>query len=115
MILLIGFIIPVLQMLYYLYLTIKTTLNTNLLIITLQTVLSAVIATSVIVIIAVIMVNFNRLKKRRKLHKYWVKISNLGYAIPGAVIAVSIHIFFVDLDRLLSPIYKFFNLIVQPY
>ena len=105
----IGFFIPVMQMLYYLFLTIKTTLTTNLLIVTLQTILSAVIATIVIVIISIIMVNFNRLKKRKKLHKYWVKISNLGYAIPGAVIAVSIHIFFVDLDRLLSPIYKFFN------
>ena len=108
-ILFIGFFIPVLQMLYYLFLTIKTTLTEDLLIITLQTIISAIIATSAIVIIAVIMVNFNRLKKRKPLHKYWVKISNLGYAIPGAVIAVSIHIFFVDLDRLLSPIYRFFN------
>ncbi|AUD65914.1 hypothetical protein BK011_09535 [Tenericutes bacterium MZ-XQ] len=108
-ILFIGFFIPVLQMLYYLFLTIKTTLTEGLLIITLQTIISAIIATSAIVIIAVIMVNFNRLKKRKPLHKYWVKISNLGYAIPGAVIAVSIHIFFVDLDRLLSPIYRFFN------
>lgn len=108
-ILFIGFFAPVLQMLYYLFLTIKTTLTTDLLIITLQTIISAVIATSAIVIIAIIMVNFNRLKKRKPLHKYWVKISNLGYAIPGAVIAVSIHIFFVDLDRLLSPVYRFFN------
>ncbi len=108
-ILMIGFFIPVAQMLYYLYLTIKTTLTINLLIITLQTILSALIATTAIVVVAIIMVNFNRLKKRKPLHKYWVKISNLGYAIPGAVIAVSIHIFFVDLDRLLSPIYRLFN------
>lgn len=108
-ILMIGFFIPVLQMLYYLFLTIKTTFTTDLLIITLQTILSGVIATLFILIIAVIMVNFNRLKKRKKFHKYWVKISNLGYAIPGAVIAVSIHIFFVDLDRLLYPLYKLFK------
>lgn len=108
-ILMIGFIIPVMQMLYYLFLTLKTTLTTDLFIITLQTILSAVMATSAILMIAVIMVNFNRLKKRKPLHKYWVKISNLGYAIPGAVIAVSIHIFFVDIDRILSPIYKIFN------
>ena len=108
-ILLIGFFIPVLQMLYYLFLTIKTTLTIDLLIITLQTILSGVIATILILIIAIIMVNFNRLKKRNRIQKYWVKISNLVYAIPGAVIAVSIHIFFVDLDRLFYPIYKIFN------
>jgi len=33
-------------------------------------------------------------------------MSNLGYAIPGAVIAVAVHILFVDLDRLFVPIYR---------
>jgi iron(III) transport system permease protein len=38
-----------------------------------------------------------------------LKMTNLGYAIPGAVIAIAVNIFFIDLDRALYPIYLFFN------
>jgi iron(III) transport system permease protein len=43
------------------------------------------------------------------MSRSWTKLSNLGYAIPGAVIAVAVHVFFVDIDRLLSPLYQFIN------
>jgi iron(III) transport system permease protein len=102
----IGFIIPFIQLIWYMILTIQNTFNQRIIIATLNTVFNSILTAGIIVIIALFMANFNRMKARSKLSKTWVKLANLGYAIPGAVIAVAIHIFFVDIDRLLAPIYK---------
>jgi len=101
----IGFIIPFLQLIWYLVLTINKSLNLRIFIATMNTVVNSIITALVIVVIALFMVNFSRMKARSKISKTWVKLANLGYAIPGAVIAVAVHIFFVDIDRLLAPIY----------
>jgi iron(III) transport system permease protein len=108
-ILLIGFILPVGQMIWYMLLTFSNTLRPELFYASYNTIANAMIAALIIVLIALIMANFNRLKNRSQMSKIWVRLSNLGYAIPGAVIAVAVHLFFVDLDRLLLPIYKLFN------
>lgn len=105
----IGFFLPVIQMLWYTLLTFKDTISLELFYASYNTVVNAIIASIVIVLIALIMTNFNRLKNRNKMSKTWVKLSNLGYAIPGAVIAVAVHLFFVDLDRFLYPVYRIFN------
>ncbi|RJX24538.1 MAG: iron ABC transporter permease [Acholeplasma sp.] len=106
MILLLSFLFPVAQMIYYLVLTIQQTWDMDVLMITLQTITNGMIATIIILIIAIFMVNFNRMKRKNRWSRYWTKVSNLGYAIPGAVIAVAVHLFFVDLDRFLSPLYR---------
>lgn len=108
-ILLVGFFIPVFQMIWYLTLTYQSTFNIELIYAMFNTITNALFASFVIVVIGIIMVNFNRMQSRSKLSKFWVKISNLGYAIPGAVIAVLVHIFFVDLDRLMYPLYRLIN------
>jgi iron(III) transport system permease protein len=108
-ILLIGFILPVVQMIWYMLLTFSNTLRPELFYASYNTIANAMIAAFIIVLIALVMANFNRLKNRSQMSKIWVRLSNLGYAIPGAVIAVAVHLFFVDLDRLLLPIYKLFN------
>jgi iron(III) transport system permease protein len=110
-ILAIGFIIPFLQLLWYLTLTISKSLNMRIMIATLNTVFNSIITAVIIVIIALFMANFSRMKARSRASKSWVKLANLGYAIPGAVIAVAVHVFFVDIDRLLAPVYS----IIIPY
>jgi len=102
----VGFIIPFLQLLWYLVLTINKSFNMRIVLATLNTVFNSIITAVIIVIIALFMANFSRMKARSKASKSWVKLANLGYAIPGAVIAVAVHVFFVDIDRLLAPIYS---------
>ncbi len=109
LILLLAFIIPVSQMIYYLILSFSHAWNNDILIVTIQTITNGIIATLVILFIAIFMVNFNRMKRKTTISRYWTKISNLGYAIPGAVIAVAVHLFFVNVDRTLSPIYRLLN------
>ncbi len=105
----IGFLLPVMQMIWYALLTFKDTLSPQLFYASYNSISNAVIAALIIVLAALVMANFNRLKSRNKISKFWVKLSNLGYAIPGAVIAVAAHLFFVDLDRLLYPVYRLFD------
>ncbi len=109
LLLLFSFIIPVSQMIYHAILTWETTLQHNLFIVSLNTISNGLIAAILIVIIALFMANFNRMKRKSTLSRYWTKVSNLGYAIPGAVIAVSVHLFFVNLDELLTPLYRWIN------
>ncbi|PKK94151.1 MAG: iron ABC transporter [Tenericutes bacterium HGW-Tenericutes-6] len=109
LILMIGFFIPVIQMLWYTYLTYQDTIQLSLLLTSLNSIINGVIASILIVLIALLIANFNRLKNRNIVSKSWVKIVNLGYAIPGAVIAIAVHLYFVGLDRALVPIYRLFN------
>ena len=103
-----GFIIPVLQLLWYASLTAHQTINLNLIYVTLNTLSISGVAALIVVCFAIILANFNRLKQNT-FKKSWLKITNLGYAIPGAVIAIAVNIFFIGLDRTLYPIYRLFN------
>lgn len=109
LILLIGFFMPVAQMVWYTLLTYQDTLNQTLIFTSINSILNGVIASILIVWIALLIANFNRLKNRNIMSKSWVKIVNLGYAIPGAVIAIAVHIYFVGIDRTLAPIYRLIN------
>jgi iron(III) transport system permease protein len=107
-VLLFGFFIPVFQLLWYLTLTVNKTLNIRLLYVTLNSLSIAAFSAFMVVILAIILANFNRMRASN-FKKSWLKITNLGYAIPGAVIAIAVNLFFIGIDRTLYPIYKLFN------
>ncbi|MFU8792405.1 MAG: ABC transporter permease [Acholeplasmataceae bacterium] len=104
----VGFIIPVLQLIWYATLTIRQTLTIELLYVTLNTLTISATAAFMVVAFAIILANFNRLKPNT-IKKSWLRLTNLGYAIPGAVIAIAVHVFFISLDRTLYPVYRLFN------
>jgi iron(III) transport system permease protein len=103
-----GFIIPVMQLIWYLTLTFSKTLSIRVIYVTLNSLSIALAAAFIVVIFSIILSNFNRMKPNN-LKKSWLKITNLGYAIPGAVIAIAVNIFFIGIDRTLYPIYRFFD------
>lgn len=106
--LLIGFGIPVLTMFRYFIDTYHIILDIEMLYLVINTVSIAITTTFIIVFIAIFLVNFNRFTKRPwKL--VLLRITTIGYAIPGAVIAVSVLLLFVGVDRTLYPIYEWFN------
>lgn len=99
-----AFLIPVLQLIYYAGLTWQRTLNIQLLFVMLNSISLALTVTFVIILFAIFLANANRGK--RSLHKNaLIRFSTLGYAIPGAVIAVAILVSFVWLDGQLNPLY----------
>lgn len=106
MILSFGFIIPFVQLSWYAARTYMSQMDQQLWLATLNSVSNAAIAAILVLLFAVFMANFARSHESSLIKKAWIRMSNIGYAIPGAVIAVAVHVLFVDLDRILVPIYR---------
>lgn len=100
-----GFLIPTIQLLHWGLLTYEKILDYDFFVMTLSSFSVAFIASISILVIAIIIGNFNRLS-RLKIKKVYSKITTIGYSIPGAVIAVGVITFFVKIDYLLKPIYR---------
>jgi iron(III) transport system permease protein len=97
-----GFFIPVLQLLYYAWLTIAGGLSVEILYISLNAISIALVTTVITVAIALMIVNFNR-GKASLFKRAILRLTTLGYAIPGAVIAIAVMLFFIDIDRFSAP------------
>lgn len=100
-----GFSIPTLQLTYWAFLTYKDILNTKFLEFMLNSIKVASVASVLIVVMALIIANYSRLKENF-LTKTYTKITTLGYSIPGAVIAVAVMIFFIKMDSGLQGVYQ---------
>lgn len=103
-----GFLIPVLQLLSWSTLTYKKVLNIEFLELLVNSVGVAIVATFIIIGAALIIANYTR-TEQNWIAKLFPKATLLGYSIPGAVIAMGIILFFVDLDRNLEGLYKMIN------
>lgn len=101
---LISFLIPVLQLISWAIFSYKNVLNHDFLKLLRNTILVASIATLIIIIVSIIIGNFCRINKS-KISKIFSKIATLGYSIPGAIIAISVIVFFISIDRSLVDIY----------
>ena len=108
LVLLFGFVIPVLQLLWYTQFARNSLFSLNMIYLIVNSISIAMFATFLVVVIAILLANFNR-GRSSSFKKSWLKITNLGYAIPGAVLAIAVHVFFIDIDHLLYPIYRWFN------
>ncbi|GAA0466621.1 iron ABC transporter permease [Alkalibacillus silvisoli] len=105
----IGFIIPVIQLIYWATMTYDQFLSLEFWHLIWNSVSVAFIAATIIVIMAVVISNFARLNKGM-LAKTFPKITILGYSIPGAVIAVGVVTLFTALDRQLFGFYEWIGL-----
>ncbi|PQJ23388.1 iron ABC transporter permease [Tenacibaculum sp. SG-28] len=103
---LVGFVFPVLQLLYWTYLTFQSVFTTDFLSIAMETFFIASIAAFFTVVLALGLLFFaqwNRLSYFDMLSK----VGTLGYAIPGAVIAVGVLIPTLFFDKWLINVFDF--------
>lgn len=103
-----GFLFPTVQLIYYARLTWRNTVNISLLYDVLNTLTIALVSTALIVVIALMLANFGRFRPRG-WKRAWLKATTLGYAIPGAVIAIAVNLFFIAIDRRLFPLYRWLD------
>ncbi|KJS23217.1 MAG: iron ABC transporter [Clostridiaceae bacterium BRH_c20a] len=103
-----GFLIPTLQLIYWSLLTYEKILNAKFLSLLANTVFISLLAAGLIVIIAVVIANYCRISGGTAA-KIYSKVTTLGYSIPGAVIAIAVIVFFINLDHRLYWLYKFLN------
>lgn len=100
-----GFLIPVLQLVQWAFMGYKNVLEQNFIQLLINTVTVAGIATLIIMFFAIVIANFNRIT-RSKVSKFFSKVVTMGYSIPGAIIAISVIVFFVAIDGSLKGIYE---------
>ncbi|MHB1127357.1 MAG: ABC transporter permease [Bacillota bacterium] len=100
-----GFLIPTLQLVYWSSLTYKEILNYKFLEFLYNSILVASAASILIIIIALIISNYCRIKESF-ISKFYSKITILGYSIPGAVIAIAVIVFFINIDNKMHGVYQ---------
>ncbi|WP_027965107.1 ABC transporter permease [Halalkalibacillus halophilus] len=106
---LIAFIIPIIQLLQWAFYTYEQFFATEFLGLIINSVSVAFIASTIIVVMAIIISNFARLN-RGMLAKTFPKVTIIGYSIPGAVIAVGVVTLFTSVDRQLFGFYEWLGL-----
>jgi iron(III) transport system permease protein len=96
--LLLGFVVPVLQLGQWALLTYEQSLNATFVTIALQTLLLASTAALLVLAIALLLGYGKRLHSSRLLRSA-VQIAGIGYAVPGTVIAVGVMLPFAAFDH----------------
>ncbi|GAB6169844.1 iron ABC transporter permease [Clostridium carnis] len=104
-----SFLIPVIQLINWAFLSYKNVLNHNFIELLKNTVFVAAVATIIIIFFGVVVANFCRMNKS-KISKAFSKIITIGYSIPGAIIAIGVIVLFVSIDRGLVEVYKGFGI-----
>ena len=95
---LLGFIIPVAQLIYWAVLTYENVFTSSFLIIAFQSFGIALLTAIITVIIAILLIYFSNWSRISSL-KNIAKLGILGYAIPGAVVAIGIMIPTIFIDK----------------
>ncbi|WP_179352347.1 ABC transporter permease [Winogradskyella vidalii] len=95
---LLGFILPVAQLMYWAVLTASTVFDMQFLIISLQSFGIAISSAVLTVFFALLLIYFSKWSNIRSI-KNVARVGVLGYAIPGAVIAIGIMIPTLALDK----------------
>ncbi|MBS9774110.1 MAG: iron ABC transporter permease [Tenacibaculum sp.] len=86
---LLGFFIPVLQLLYWSFLVFSSVFNTSFLSVAFQSLFIALLSGLLTVLISLLLIFLSKWN-RLSLIKSIEKVTILGYAIPGAVIAIGV-------------------------
>jgi iron(III) transport system permease protein len=101
-----GFLIPVLQLIAWAFLTYDSVLERSFFIAAANTVAAAAICSVIIVIMAAVITNSARIS-HNTLVKLAAKLTVMGYSLPGAVIAVGVLILFVWLNRFTEIVWQY--------
>lgn len=105
---LLGFLLPVVQLLYWASLTYADVLNMNFLILIQNSFVLAFTAAGICILIGIALAYLQRIENSF-IQKIIIRLATVGYAIPGAVIAMGILVPAVAIDRQLIGFVQFFN------
>lgn len=104
-----GFVIPVLQLFYWLSFTFNQVYNDDFINITFQSIGISLASAFFTTMLAFFFIYFSKWNKLAGI-KSISKITTLGYAIPGAIIAIGVMLPSLTFDKYLISIYeKYFN------
>ena len=100
-----GFLIPTLQLIHWATLTYRKILSTKFVTLMMNSISIALVSSVLIVCIAIVIANYCRINDGL-ISKIYSKITVAGYSIPGAVIAIGVIVFFINIDHRMYWFYK---------
>lgn len=104
-VLLVGFIIPVVQLFYNSYYVYEKILNAKLMDIIFTTFYYSALSSIICVIISFSIANLTK-THNNKFTTFISKLATMGYSIPGVIVGLSVIFTFIDVDKVLVPIYR---------
>ncbi len=104
-----GFIIPLAQLIYWLFMTYERIFSPDFIKLVWNSVSVAFISSSIIIIVSLVIANFSRLSQST-LARFISRVTVLGYSIPGTIIAIGVLTVFIALDKNLFGFYKMIGL-----
>lgn len=107
-VIIIAFVIPVGQMIFWAALAWENVDIVGILKVFKNTVIMSVLAAMIILLLSILIGHRTRFMDNR-VSVIINRLTQVGYSVPGAIIAVGTLILFVSLDGLLYPMYQFFN------
>ncbi|QOR68791.1 iron ABC transporter permease [Cytobacillus suaedae] len=105
----IGFLIPLAQLIYWLFMTYERIVSADFLLLVWNSVSVAFISSSIIIIVALVIANFSRLSQG-PVAKVISRLTVLGYSLPGTIIAIGVLTVFIALDKNLFGFYEWLGL-----
>jgi len=103
-----GFLIPTVQLIHWTILSYERIFDIRFLQMSVASILVAGVTAVIIVFLAVFIANNNRIYDTL-ISKIYSKVTIVGYSIPGAVIAIGVIVFFINIDRSLKGFYQWIN------
>lgn len=100
-----GFLIPSFQLIHWAIITYYRVFDATFLQLMLNSLLTASVASALIITIALIIANYSRISQSI-ISKIVARLTVMGYSIPGAVIAIGVIVFFIAIDNNLFWLYK---------
>lgn len=94
----VSFLIPVLQLITWAWLTYQDVLTAQFIELTFNTLRVALLATAIILVISTTAANVNRVQRNR-FTVILTKLLTAGYSIPGAILAIGVLTLFLWLDQ----------------
>ena len=107
-VIIIAFVIPVGQMIFWAVLAWENVDIVGILKVFKSTVIMSALTAMIILFISILIGHRTRFMGNR-FSVVINRLTQVGYSVPGAIIAVGTLILFVSLDGLLYPVYQFFN------
>lgn len=101
-----GFLVPFLQLAAWTFMTYDEVLNPDFIEAVINTIVAAIICASLIVLFSIIIANSARISNSL-ITKTAVRLTAVGYSMPGAVIAIGVLILFVWLNKYSELLWNF--------
>ncbi|MEF9934383.1 MAG: iron ABC transporter permease [Clostridium sp.] len=100
-----GFLAPIIQLLKWAMLSYESVISPYFVELIYNTLWVSIVASVIIIIASLIIGNYTRLNNNA-FSRLAGKITVFGYSVPGAVIAITVVVFFVDIDKGLGWLYS---------